>query len=202
MTYRIRSPHAGLPEMKQVMTYVSFDPGQNNFVIRIEKRVGSIVGSTCTRIQTLVQDKHVISYESKTYWMLTLHEVLRTYSKYWSSVDIALIEAQMHDNTRMKCMEAALISYFVLEHPDITVIELSPKLKGRMLSGKKMKSRELKQWSPTVASDLCKIRKDVKYAEILASREVQTKQDDDADTLIQIEAFCMFVGYKTTVKYT
>lgn len=198
MTYRVVSSHGKIPAEKQIMTYVSIDPGQNNFDIRIEKRIRSVARHKCSSIRTLEQGKHIISYEDKkTFWVLQLHRLLDGYAEHYQSVDIALIEKQMPLNTRMKCMEAALQSYFMLKWPHIVVAEVSPKLKSKMLApGVAMTKTELKKWSPRMAAKLSEKRGDKAYFDLTAERG---KMDDDADTLVQIEAFCIHVGYAGTL---
>lgn len=197
MTYRVVSNHGKIPTEKQIMTYVSIDPGQNNFDIRIEKRIRSVVRHKCSSIRTLVQSKHIISYkDKKTFWVLQLHRLLDSYAEHYQDVDIVLIEKQMPINTRMKCMEAALQSYFMLKCPHSVIVEISPKLKGKVLApGVAMTNAELKKWSPKIAAKLTEKRGDKAYFELTAERG---KMDDDADTLVQLEAFCIYVGYAGT----
>ena len=197
MAYRLHSNHDTVPVEKQVMRYVSIDPGQNNFVIRIEKRIGSAVTKLCSRVVTLEQDKHVINFENKrTSWITELHSVLDGYSQYYPEVDIALIERQMPINTRMKCMESVIASYFILKYPHIVVVDLSSKMKAKIFGADKLKHTELKKWSPKLANKLTRIRRDTKYTECIADR---VKVDDDADSLVQIEAFVIYVGYASTI---
>lgn len=180
------------------MNYISFDPGEDNFAIRIEKRVSSSLDTRkCTSVKTLVQDKYSISFEDNNdFWLLHLYRILDSYAEYYPTIDIALVETQMHINTRMKCMEAAIFAYYLLRYPAIVVVDISPKLKSKMLSNKKMNHAELKKWSPQVAVKLTKLRRDDKYFECMADRD---EMHHDADTLVQIEAFCAYVGYCTTI---
>ena len=197
MAYQLHSDHGCLPVERQVMRYVSIDPGQDNFVIRIEKRVKSVVSSKCSQVRTLEQDKHIISFKNKkSSWLVQLHIVLGSYSKYYPDVDIALIERQLADNTKMKCMEAALASYFIIKWPNMVVVDLSPKLKTDIFAVEKMTYNQKKKWSPDIANKLTKKRGDTLYNERIATRD---KIDDDADSLVQIEAFCIHVGYAGTI---
>jgi hypothetical protein len=198
----IHSKHDNVPKEKHLMQYASFDPGEKNFAIRIERRYKSVVTNKCSSIKTLYQGKHIINYKkikkSKTptycFTVSGIIDILDKYSEFYLNTDIAIIERQMPVNGRMMRLQDVIISYFLLKYPDIVVITVSSKLKGTILETPRNRTN-LKQLSVTKSKYLAKKRKDNVYLEYI---DTQIKPDDDADTLVQIEAFCRHVGYQRT----
>jgi hypothetical protein len=184
------------------MQYASFDPGENNFAIRIERRYKSVVKKKCSNIKTLDQGKHIINYKKikkpraapRSVIVSGIIDILDSYAEYYHDTDIAIIERQMPINGHMMRLQDVIISYFLLKYPDIVVITVSPKLKGTILGGPAGRAK-LKKWSVVESKSLAKKRKDNIYLEYIQNQE---KPDDDADAYVQIEAFCKYVGYQLT----
>ncbi len=196
MTYRLLSGQ--LPLDRPIMRFVSFDPGQDNFSIRIEQRRCPSGSKLCSSIVTLVQELHSVDFESPDPWLLQVHQLLDAHAQYYTEAgDFVLIEEQMHVNTRMKCMEVAIASYYILKHPRLVVVLVSPKLKSKIFATDDMTHAELKKWSPKIALKLCKFRGDERYMQLVSERG-KNNEHHDADTLVQIEAFCVHANYPTT----
>jgi len=167
--YTIHSFHPAFPLEAPVMTFISFDPGKISFSIRLERRHNVAPGSLCSKIESLAQSKHVLPYQrvstrkgTKSTLISSVFEILDTYIRFaGGSVDIALIERQMEQNTSMMCLKTMIISYFLLRHPQIFVVEISSKLKGKNLGAPPGIDRpELKAWGEREAISLAQARGD------------------------------------------
>lgn len=209
--YVIHSDHKSLPLEKAIMYYISFDPGEFNFDIRVEKRVSKEKNDYCSSIKTISQARYEIDYQRKkngagsnSRATLEVFEILNNYTKYFKKVDIVLIEGQMESNRPMMHIQHTLICYFLAQYPEITVIEISSKLKGKCLGAPKDLTRHfLKKWSIEMGMKLAVARNDTKFINYIeeqteGKKKSEIKIDDDFDNYTQIEAFCVQAGYRLT----
>jgi hypothetical protein len=203
--YIIHSVHTELPEEEEdVMNYVSFDPGKKNFDIRFESRSDD-------SIKTLQQAKYVIPYLRTKTWtgtsseaVITVINILDSYSKLLKNTHVALIEDQMCINNDMMYLMTIIITYFLCRYPKMLVVTVSSRLKGTNLGAPpKISRKELKAWGEYKAKALARSRGDVKFLNYLTAQSKglppsKVKIDDSTDNLIQIEAFCVEAGYRLT----
>ena len=207
--YIIHSNHKSIIEEQDVMDYISFDPGEKNFTIRLERRVRG-KDKYCKEILTLEQAKIPISFQreivgkgTKCFSTKQIIEALDKYEEYYADMSVALIEGQMAINYNMMHLQGVLISYFLLKYPHIMVVEISSKLKGIKLGSPDLARHYLKKWSIDTAEQLAILRKDKVFLDYIAKQKAGKKKseykiDDDTDNYIQIEAFCIEVGYQIT----
>jgi len=188
------------------MTYLSFDPGQNHFSVRLERRYTCPLG-----METVAQGKHVVEYTRTSHGTVTtslmVSSVISILDYYLNLagnvIDIAVIERQMEDNTAMIRLESVLISYFLMRYPKTFVVDISSKLKGDNLGAPKLKRPQLKRWGEEMAMVLA-LKRDDKWFLNYIREQVQGKKrsdykiDDDTDNYIQLEAFCREAGYFLT----
>jgi hypothetical protein len=206
--YTIHSRHETCPKEKKIMRYISFDPGENHFDIRIEKRKINKYGDLI--VKTISQERRSISYyrplkrkneidytiSSST---ISIIEALSSYSEYLGKIDIAIIERQMNICNNMMHMQSVIIS-FLLRFDNIFIAEISSFLKSSNFGLlKKMKRSDLKKWGETKAIDLAKKRGDDSFLEFLQTlKNNGLRINDSTDNYIQIEAFCIEIGYQCT----
>ena len=202
--YIIHSLHTELPEEQDVTNYVSFDPGANNFDIRFESR-------RLDGILTLKQAKYVIPFErtristgTKSRALTSILEILDSYEDLLRDTHVALMEDQMCINNDMMYLMTAILTYFLCKYPKMFVVSVSSKLKGINLGAPpKLTRDQLKDWGEDEAKILAIARGDRKFLRYLEVQSIgktpsQIKIDDSTDNLIQIEAFCIEAGYRTT----
>lgn len=201
--YTIHSRHKTFPVEAEVMNYVSFDPGKNNFDIRFESR-------RTNEIITLKQAKYRIPYSrtknnagTSSYLWRSVVNILDGYSDLLDETHIALIEDQMAINSDMICLMSCLIMYFLCKYPKMFVVTLGAKVKSKNLCAPNVPRPQLKAWGEHVAIVLAIVRKDIKFLEYLREqaedkRPSEVKIDDSTDNYIQIEAFCIEAGYRLT----
>lgn len=208
--YTIHSSHKAVPEEKDIMTYISFDPGEHTFDIRVETRLRG--DKHCSSISTVAQGKHPINYvrdnvsKSGTHSVVvsSVIAILDSYMSWIPMPDVALIERQMEVNTNMMILQTIIATYFILRHPQMFVVDISPKLKGDNLGAPaKMTRPKLKAWGIIKAEHLATVRGDDTFLKYINDQRVGKKKseykiDDDTDNYIQVEAFCVEVGYQTT----
>ncbi len=201
--YIIHSNHERLPIEKHVMQYIAFDPGEDNFDIRIEQRYMSQFGEYCALIKTIKQTREKIVYQrsksgtgTKSISTQCVIDILNKLSKYLDKTDIVLIEGQMNVNNTMMHLQYTIISYFLITKPHIFVAEISSKLKTINLGNPpKMSYYKTKKWGERKAIELAKIREDKKFIKYIESLD---KIDDSTDNYIQIEGFCVEACYQNT----
>lgn len=212
--YIIHSDHKKLPKERDETNYISFDPGQTNFTVRLESRTANRAkhGRYCTTIETLAQAKHTVTFQrvlldnkkaTRCLSTIELVAVLDSYIEFYDKVNIALVEGQMAINYNMMHMQSVIISYFLLKYPHIVVVEISAKLKGTNLGATNLNRTQLKKWGIEKARYLAEQRGDKFFLDYLDKQvkgkpKKDCKIDDDTDNYIQIEAFCVEVGYQLT----
>lgn len=222
-SFIIHSDHSQPPPRKHKMIIMSFDPGENNFDIRIEKRVSSKGEKYCSSITTVFQERLQINYKRKKYPLVggryyTTSESTRSIinkmdylSKYLhttdsdgniiSKLDILIVERQMEINRYMMDMMHTLITYFLVKYPTSFVIEISSKLKSKNMGAPKLSRPKLKEWTADLAEDIAERRDDQVFLDFL-SELIKTGMDkyDSTDNLVMIEATCIEIGYPLTPK--
>lgn len=186
----------------------SFDPGTRNFGIRIERRY--IKGENKDKIESILFERieplhshELLCREDEGYKLkhYSVSKFLDNHYDDFKMCHVFIIEKQMPFNYQSTRMMQHVISYIALkfEHsplkPDL--IEISPTSKGRRLGFPGGDKNSLKRWSAEKAMELLEHRGDKEGLQKLRSA---TKKDDLADTICQIEAYCMIAGYPLTKK--
>lgn len=175
---------------------ISIDPGRKNYAFRIERRWddGRIVPIVFDKVQIesiVVEGNNTII---NTYKVLTAF--LEKYKQFYDSCHYVIIERQLPHNYQAVRISQHTISYFnfvLMNKPLLaSIIEIDPKLKGRMLGAPKGTSdSQLKSWAVEKAKGMLEERQDKFSLEIL--EVFKTKQDDLSDTVCQIEAFFVYL---------
>lgn len=181
---------------------ISIDPAaKNNYALRIERRYHN------GWITPVVYDKTAI-YEvrqegettiSNTYEVLTAF--LTKYQQFYDDCHFVIIERQLPQNYQATRVAQHTITYFSLRlhnKPLLPgIIEVDPKLKGKMLGAPKgINEKQLKSWAVVKARELLAIRQDTFSLEVLD--HFRNKQDDLSDTVLQIEAVFICWGLPST----
>jgi hypothetical protein len=203
--YTVYYPHT-IPETERKWTagyhqIVSIDPAQKNYAFRIERRYAN------GWIVPIVFDKvEVASYVDvqgvtccNTFQVLTLF--LDKYQDYYKDCHFIVIERQLPQNYKATRIAQHTISYFSLKLHNSSllpaIIEVSPKLKGKMLGAPKgTNDRQLKDWATKTARELLVLRQDTFSLNVLNHHA--KKQDDLSDTVCQLEALFIFWGFPPT----
>ena len=205
--YTIFSPHSCLPVEKDVMTYITFDPGEYTFDVRVERRTRGTTG-TCSLVETVAQNKHRINCQRDTItgtgtvsmYFSCVTSIIEEYRKYLDELDIVIVERQMEANTAMMVLQTTIVSYFLFQYPAAFVVDMSARMKGDHLGAPvKHTYDQLKAWGITRALALAAKRGDTVFiAYITAQRDAggKIKMDDDTDNYMQAESFCAEVGYQ------
>lgn len=189
---------------------VSIDIGVKHFAIRIEKRYqnGSIVpiffdkidftkyNQTSENTATTVINPEVL--DAAHHFFQSLLPLLR-------ESRIIGIERQLAVNyigTRMfqHILTILLVYVTTFKYPCV-IMDISPKLKGRLLNAPKgLKYIELKKWGIDKAAEILTARNDKESLNILMKHKgrSKTKGDDLADTVLQMEAWHILTGGITT----
>lgn len=213
--YIIYSNHDELPKQGPVLNFVSFDPGQKNFDIRLESRDRNAIVTRAHAKYDIPMKRSRTSIGTYSEVITYIVGLLDSYSHFLGDTHIALIEDQMNVNNGMMMVYTSIITYFVCRYPDMVVIAPSSKLKGKCLGAPDMTRHELKAWGVGKATRLALQRNDRVFLDFLdamtaeikrqkdsgvPAAKIKVKLDDSTDNYIQIEAFCTLVGYRTTKK--
>jgi len=199
--YTVYYPHS-IPDTSRVWSQkyyqvVSIDPARKNYALRIEQRWFD------GRITPLVFDKIAIASiitENQiticnTYENLTAF--LQKYSQFYDTCHFIVIERQLPQNYQATRIAQHTITYFSLfcHNKQLlpSIVEIDPKLKGKMLSApKNISDKQLKTWAIEKARNLLTERNDTYSLSVMDS--FKKKQDDLADTVCQIEALFILWG--------
>lgn len=200
-------PHTEKHKKKErdYIQFFSVDPAKINFCIRVERRYnfGKIVPIAFDK--TAVEESFMKNYNgvnivtSKTYE--NINTFLDKYSEFFEDCDYFIVERQLPINYKSTRISQHTISYFCDKTKNMPllpeIIEICPRLKGKLLKvPKNINEKALKAWTVSIARRILKLRGD--DFSIGVMDYFSKKQDDLADTVCQIEAFCMYVGLPTT----
>lgn len=204
--YTIYYPHSiAVTERKWNQGYyqvVSIDPARKNYAMRIERRYdnGLIVPIMFDKVK--IESIETVDENTicKTYEVLT--EFLNKYSKFYEECHFIIVERQLPQNYKATRIAQHTISYFSIKLCNNkllpAIIELDPKIKGKMLNAPKgITDKQLKSWAIVKARELLTIRSDKFSLGVLDC--FKNKQDDLSDTVCQIEALFMLWGLPLTV---
>lgn len=185
---------------------VSIDPAPKNFAIRIEKRYRT------GHIEPIYMDKIDFSQygdasettgttliDPRMIWAITHY--MNSLLPLMKESRIVAIERQLAKNYKATRIYQHLLTYFIMVMPSFThyciLIDLSTKLKGRILHAPKgLNHNGMKKWGIEKAIEILTLRQDQWSLEKIRSHrgKSQTKADDLADTVIQMEAWFILVG--------
>lgn len=170
--------HTNNPKVK-FTKIVSIDPGIVNYALRIEDRTQK------GKIKTVVMlRKNFETFNDDLF--VRVNKFFETYHEEFATCTVLIIESQLNF---IKCDWIRIfqhtITYFMLKYPDISIVEISSKAKGKVLGWQKDISPPLKKWSVIKALELLNERGDNKGIKII---EGEDKKDDVSDTVCQIEA--------------
>ena len=188
-------PHTERPSNPDYVQIVSIDPGTKNFAFRIERRYlnGTIIpivfDKICIRATKIVENVTV----SDTYKVLT--DFLDRFIEFYDDCQYIIIERQLPQNYKAGRVAQHTISYFSLKlynKPLLpAIVEICPKLKGKMLGApKNISDGQLKTWATEKAKELLEARNDTFSLDVL--KFYKGKQDDLSDTVCQIEALFLY----------
>lgn len=184
---------------------VSIDIGIKNFAIRIETRysTGLIKTEYMNKInfidyvnkEDIKEKKTVGAFNPIVYILCT--ELLNSIFPMLYHSKLVMIERQMVANYRSTRMMQHVLTYFMLYAPTFKypciVIDIDSHLKSSMLNAPKgINEKQLKQWSITKAIELCTLRNDTETLKLFNTKQIK-KKDDLADTIVQIEAWFVYI---------
>lgn len=169
------------PVKGDYLQFVSIDPALKNLALRVERRYND------GRVICLYSQKYSpMETINQLYHNITV--LLDNQQEYYKDTHYVIIERQLPQNYLATRVMQHLISYFLLKQ--CCVVEIDPKLKGRMLDAPKgIGERQLKKWAVEKAIEIATQRGDDYTLNLLKKNK---KKDDLADVLCQIEAFCLY----------
>lgn len=176
-------------EEQDFMQFISIDPGVVNFCFRIERRYkdGRIIPIAFWKSQ----------FKSNTY--TNLLKKLDEYIPYYKDTHVVIIEKQPPRSILINRVMQHALTYFMVRMQDYPllpmIIEISSKVKGNELGCPY--NTNLKKWASVKARELLALRNDewsisvMDYWKKSTSIPKNERKDDDlADTIVMIEAYC------------
>ena len=189
---------------KEYLTFISIDPGITRFALRVERRYQSAKLPIVTELQIATTFKHFITDdngESKLYSEISkfLDKILDLINQ----SDFIIIERQVEWNYQMVRMSQHMITYFQFRlknnYMRTRIIEQSSKVKTKALGAPGgMGKKQLKEWAYFVALQLIEARRDEYCKEFFKKLKKKLDKYDPADTIVQLEAFCVYNGFRKT----
>ncbi len=188
--------------------FASIDPGglrkdTRSFALRIENR-NFTTGNVKMEVFDLVKFTHPTDQDLKKKATSELYQrvnvFLNKYKDHFLKTHIIIIEQQLHVNYQSIRMMQHVISYFSFLLSDSKllpmIIEVDSKLKTKTLnSPPHLNDTGIKKWAIDIAIQLLTLQDDQASVDIINSYK---KKDDLADTVMQIEAFCVWMGWPST----
>jgi hypothetical protein len=179
---------------------VSIDPAIVNLAIRVERRPRVTSGKITTELfekLNLKESKTDEEMMDSTFDMLS--DYLLQHLDLFRTCHYVIIERQLPTNYKAVRISTHALSFFLYYLKDSPllpiVLEVDPKLKGKMLGATTSNEKDLKKWAVQVATDLLEQRGDHDALQILSSYK---KKDDLSDTVIQIEALFAYLELPLT----
>lgn len=173
--------------------FISIDPALKNLALRIERRYkdGKIV---CLFSAKYNPSNNCVTNNINNLYQ-NINNILDEQQHYFIDTHFVIIEKQIPKNHNAVRIAQHLVTYFLINFKNLplcpSIIEVDPKLKGKMLGApKNINERQLKLWSIEKAIELATKREDEYTLTLLKKTK---KKDDLADVLCQIEAFCLYV---------
>jgi hypothetical protein len=199
----VYNPHTSVEEQvwnSSFLRIASIDPGRKNFALRIEKRQRG----PNPKIQAEVFIRKTFSQSYNGDYDTLYCEILAFLDSYLDLLKkchYVLIERQLPNNYQSVRVSQHVLTYVLVKLKDAQylpiIAEVHPSLKGKMLSApSNINSNGLKKWAVEKAIEICEQRDETSSAETIRKERGargQTKGDDLADTILQIEAVMMMV---------
>ena len=180
----------------------SIDPATKNYALRVERRYhnGWITPVVFDKTSLKTIDKEGTTTICTTFQTLTAF--LDKYITYFRDCHFIIIERQLPQNYKATRIAQHTISYLSVKLQDTpllpSIIEVDPKLKGKILGApKNISDKQLKSWAVEHGRAMFTTRCDQFSLNVL--NHFSTKQDDLCDTACQIEAICICWGLLPTV---
>ncbi len=177
--------------------YVSIDPGQVNFAFRMERRYSD------GRIIPIVFWKQ--AFRSNTYQ--NIFKKLEEFKDEYINTHVVLIEKQPPRSITINRIMQHALTYFMTTLKDYPLLpeinEISPHLKGNELGAPP--DINLKKWASKKAREELAIREDDWSLDVMNywlqsdHPKGERKDDDLADTIVMIEAYCRKKGHLQTI---
>jgi hypothetical protein len=163
---------------------VSIDPSVKNTALRVEYR-------TRYNIQSIIFERVRFNNDS------IYTDVINYFDRYYEILHMAsimVIEKQLPRNYNTVRLSQHIITYFMIRYSDsITIYEVEPRMKSKLLGyDKSICGNNVKKWSISKAIEILTQYNDINGLDILNK---ESKKDDLADTVCQIESFCRYLQY-------
>jgi hypothetical protein len=205
--YTTYYPHSASHTNRQwnqsYLQFGSIDPATKNFALRIERRYhnGWITPIVFDKTSLKTVDQQGTTTICTTFDTLTAF--LDKYVQFFHDCHFIIVERQLPQNYRATRIAQHTISYLSLKLRDTallpSIIEVDPKLKGRLLGApKNITDKQLKAWAVEHGRAMFTTRRDQFSLDVL--NFFSTKQDDLCDTACQIEAICVCWGLSLTME--
>ena len=167
----------------------SIDPAQKNYTLRFEKRPSSthrkkvIKATEFCRVDLLSK-----SNDEDKFITLALNDFLSSYD--FSEVKCVFVERQMAENYKSTWIAHHTYAFLSIKYPNVIIVEISATLKTKMLGAPPgLNKTYIKKWAVEKSLKLLKKRKDESSIDYI---NVDRKKDDKADTIVQLEAICVY----------
>lgn len=160
---------------------VSIDIGIKNFAIRREIWGETVIPKLFQKIN--FGANYLIELNRYLNWILHSH---------LCKANVIVIERQLHQNLNNKTVFDVVLNFLLsrldILKPNVFICDISAKCKSKCFGVTGLKSYKLKKWSVQKAIEILTEREDTWSLEWLLYHKEDTKADDLADTILQIEA--------------
>lgn len=185
-----------------IIRIISIDPGTVNLCIRVEERSidknVKYIPKPCLyeKIHMAKEDLELSEGNENKYYF----KFLEIFNKYWElfkTCHVLIMERQLPFNNKALRISQHILTYFLINMRDLPqlpmIFEINSTLKTKQLGIKGLNSYGVKNWSIEYARKILISRNDQYSLDIINKKG--SKKDDLADTVTQIEAFFMHIGW-------
>lgn len=173
--------YAGKFPVNEEYDCISIDIGIKNFAIRREVWGETVKPKLFQKID--FGKNYLIDLNLYLNWILYSH---------LAHANVIVIERQVHQNLNNKTVFDVVLNFLLsrlsILREDVYICDISAKCKSRCFGVTGLTSYKLKKWSVEKAIEILKQRKDEWSLEWLLYHKTESKADDLADTILQLEA--------------
>lgn len=172
---------------KEEIFIVGLDPAMCNFAVGIESRPWGGQGACISLFKFKVRSKVEDNVQQ---FCSDFINVLDEYAEWWEHINLIILERQMTENPDASRISQHALTYFLLKCPEAIIVEINPKLKGKILKAPKgLNYGALKKWSVEKGKEILQTRGDTFGLKQLTGK----KLDDKCDVICEVEAFMQYL---------
>jgi hypothetical protein len=199
--YNIHSIDVNNRKWPSIIRIISIDPGVVNLCIRVEersidRRIKYVPKSYYYEKTHMPKDEMCLQSGNENTYYAKFLDILERNWDLFNTCHVLIMERQLPINYKAVRISQHILTYFLIKMKNLPqlpmIFEINSTLKTKEHGIKHLNAHGVKAWSIEYALNILNSRNDVDSLNIINKSK---KKDDLADTVTQIEAFCIHVGW-------